>query len=108
MTLGFDPQRLRDRDDRVFGGAVARLADGGTSLPSRRCSRCGPSAADHDRISSLDPVHHALEVHVEDVVPVFERVRVDLAADRDAGVVEEESIRPDCRTASATARSNDG
>jgi hypothetical protein len=37
----------------------------------------------------LDAVHHAAQVHVEDVVPVIERVRVDLTDDPNAGIVEQ-------------------
>jgi hypothetical protein len=43
---------------------------------------------DHDRIDRLDAVHHTTQVHVDDVVPVIERVGVDLPADPNAGIVE--------------------
>ncbi len=45
--------------------------------------------ADHDRVGRLDAVDHAAQVHVDDVVPVVEGERVDLAADPDTGVVEQ-------------------
>src|SRR6516165_1744536 len=44
---------------------------------------------DHDRIHRLNAVYHTAQVHVEDVVPIIERVRVDLTADRNAGIVEQ-------------------
>ena len=44
---------------------------------------------DHDRVHRLNPMYHTAQVHIEDVVPVVERVRVDLAGDPDAGVVEQ-------------------
>jgi hypothetical protein len=44
---------------------------------------------DHDRIDRLDTVYHTAQVHVEDVVPVIERVRVDLTGYPDAGIVEQ-------------------
>ena len=34
-------------------------------------------------------MHHAAQVHVEDIVPIVERVRVDLTGDPDAGIVEQ-------------------
>ena len=44
---------------------------------------------DHDRIDRLDAVHHTAKVHVQDVVPVIQRVGVDLACHPDARIVEE-------------------
>ena len=44
---------------------------------------------DHDRVNRLDAVDHTAQVHLENVVPVIERVGVDLTANPDAGIVEQ-------------------
>ena len=63
----------------------------------------------HDRIASLDALHHTAQVHVKNVVPVIERIRVDLTGETPMpALVNRGSIRLDCSTVSATARSNDG
>jgi hypothetical protein len=45
---------------------------------------------DHPRICGLHAVHDATQVDVDDAVPVRERELLQLAADGDAGVVEEQ------------------
>ena len=44
---------------------------------------------EHHLVGSLDAVGHAADVHVVDVVPIFNLVVADLAADGDPGVVED-------------------
>ena len=81
---------LRDRDDGMFGGGVARRTGSGDETGHGGCVHDVTGVlADHDRIDRLDAVYHTAQVHVEDIVPVIERVFVDLTADPNAGIVEQ-------------------
>jgi Domain of unknown function (DUF222) len=90
VALGLHPQRLRDSDDGVFGGGVAPHTRTGNETGHRGgVHNVAGVLSDHDRIDRLDAVDHTAQVHVEDVVPVIERVGVDFTANPDAGVVEQ-------------------
>jgi hypothetical protein len=52
----------------------------GEDRPRKLCHDVAGVLPNHDRIASLDALHHTAHVHVKNVVPVIERIRVDLRA----------------------------
>ena len=78
-------------DDGVLRGAVAaRTGRRDEACHRRRVDDVARALRDHVRVDGMNAVRDALHVDVEDVVPGVPLVGVDLAADADAGIVEEE------------------
>ena len=44
--------------------------------------------AEHHRIGGLHPVDHAVQIHIQNTVPVLDLTHPDLSPNRNAGVVE--------------------
>ena len=101
-------QRQRQPDHRVLGHDVRRQQPG-RHQPAHRggVDDVAAALADHQRVRRVHAVHDAADVDVDDRVPVVEGELLGLAADADAGVVEQQverrrARRPPTSTSAAT------